>query len=86
MQRLHDDVIRAGVPFLDPASKLPQLEATDLEAIGRRAYTIWSDTSGQHRPRLDKAICLAIVEHIEGKPRELKRRRHPEKKAKRPNE
>jgi hypothetical protein len=75
------ELIAYGEP--EAASKLQMLDATELQAIGRRAHAIWSTFSGEHGPMLDKAICLAIVEHIEGRPRELKRKRrqYPRKEA-----
>jgi hypothetical protein len=67
----------------EAANKITQLETKELLAIGRRAHAIWSTFSGEHGPMLDKAICLAIVEYIEGSPRELrrKRRQYPKNEA-----
>lgn len=48
-----------------------------VEHIGIRAYELWNRVAaGRKRGiSLDHAICLAIVEHLEGHPRELKRTR-----------
>ena len=59
----------------DVAAKLKQLGPKDIHRIGVRAHEIYSDFDGERGPMLDTAICLAIVEHIEGKPRPLKRKK-----------
>jgi hypothetical protein len=80
-KRLVQELIAFGES--EAASKLLLLEANELQAIGRRANAIWNDFTGERGPTLDKAICLAVVEHVEGKPRELrrKRRQYPKNKA-----
>ena len=72
-KNLVKELIAYGEP--EAATKLMLLDTQALQAIGRRADAIWSDFSGERGPTLDKALCLAIVEHIEGKRRELKRKR-----------
>jgi hypothetical protein len=71
--KLSHELVAYGEP--EAAEKLICLGPDELRAIGRRAHHIWTGFSGESGPMLDKAICLAVVEHLEGKPRDLKRRR-----------
>jgi hypothetical protein len=61
------ELIAYGEP--EAAEKLMTLEPAAIEAIGIRAHQLWSEIM------LDKAICLAIVEYVEGAPRPLRRKR-----------
>jgi hypothetical protein len=72
-QKLAKELIAYGES--EAATKLLRLGLEELQAIGRRASQTFLNFSGEHGPILDKAICLAVVEHVEGKPRDLKRKR-----------
>ena len=61
------ELIAYGEP--EAAATLPTLSSDAIEAIGVRAYSLWVGMM------LDKAICLAVVEYIEGAPRPLRRKR-----------
>jgi len=56
----------------EAARRLPQLNAEAIEAIGVLAAAHYGDPA---RPILDKAICLGVVEFLEGSVRPLKRSR-----------
>jgi hypothetical protein len=80
-EKIVPELIAYGEP--EAAAKLVQLSAQELQVIGRRAHELWSDFTGERGPMLDKAICLAVVERVEGQPRDLKRKRrqYPKNKA-----
>jgi len=77
------DMVRELIAYGEPeaAAKVMDLDTAAIQQIGVRAHQIYSDFSGQRGPMLDTAICLAIVEHLEGKPRPLnrQRRQYPKK-------
>jgi hypothetical protein len=56
---------------IEAAEKLLHMDTKTILKIGLRAHEQFSEGN----LILDKAICLAIVEHIEGKSRELKRKK-----------
>nr|WP_321329375.1 hypothetical protein [Alcaligenes faecalis] len=63
---------------VEVANRFTQLDAQAIAAIGVLASRHYSSPD---RPFLDKAICMGIVEFIEGQPRPLKRKRRIYPKA-----
>jgi hypothetical protein len=59
----------------EAADALLGLNENELLKISVRAYEIYSKPSQERGVILDNAICLAIVEYIEGKSRPLRRKR-----------
>lgn len=72
-QSLVPELIAYGEP--EAALRLVQLSSKDLLEIGRLAYTKFRVGPNEPDMMVDKAICLAVVEFIEGRSRELKRKR-----------
>ena len=68
------DLVRELVAYGEPeaAELLPHLNEQAIAAIGVLASR---HSSGPENPILDKAICLGIVEFLEGQPRPLRRKR-----------
>ena len=59
----------------EAADKLLSLPSASLQAIGRRAHEISIEFEGGRGPMIVTAICLAVVEHVEGTRRPLRRKR-----------
>jgi len=76
-QSIVKELIAYGEP--EAANRLLLLTSESLQVIGRRAHEISCEFEGGHGPMIVTAICLAVVEHVEGKRRPLrrKRRRYP---------
>ena len=51
------------------------LDDAGVAKIGLLAHKHYSAFSGESGPMLDTAICLAVVEHLEGNARPLARKR-----------
>jgi len=71
------DMVKELVAYGEPeaAERLMQLSPDEIEQIGELAHKHYSTFSGESGPMLDTAICLGIIEHLEGKPRALRRKR-----------
>jgi hypothetical protein len=76
-QNIAKELVAYGEP--EAADRLLSLTSESLQVIGRKAHEIWNEIEGEHGPMLVTAICLAVVEHVEGNRRALrrKRRRYP---------
>ncbi len=72
-QSIAKELIAYGEP--EAADGLLSLTPESLQVIGRRAHEIWNEFEGEHGPMIVTAICLAVVEHVEGKRRPLRRKR-----------
>ena len=66
----------------EAAERLVQLDADEIREAGKLAYKHYSEFSGARGPMLDTAICLGVVEFLEGKPRALRRKRRVYPKGK----
>jgi len=68
------DLVRELVAYgeMDAAKQLLLLDHEAIAAIGVLAFEHYCDPA---RPILHKAICLGIVEYLEGRARPLKRKR-----------
>ena len=72
------DMVRELVAYGEPeaAEALPKLDLKALAKIAIRAHSLDSKSVGFVGPvMVDTMICLAIVEHVEGRLRPLKRKR-----------
>ena len=68
------ELIAYGEP--EAAEALPKIGLKTLAKIAIRAYSLDAKSIGLVGPvMVDTMICLAIVEHVEGKLRPLKRKR-----------
>ena len=68
-----EELIAYGEP--EAADRLLSLTSESLQVIGGRAQEISCEFEGEHGPMIVTAICLAVVEHVEGKRRPLRRKR-----------